>query len=52
MRKIIFECGENMNEHEEEFEFPDDVTDEEIQKEFEQWVWNEIGDNFCWRDKD
>lgn len=26
------------------FEYEDDVTDEEIQQDFEDWIWNEIGD--------
>lgn len=48
MIKIIFKCTENMNEHQEEFEFEDGTTDEEIQKEFEEWIWNEIGSYYCW----
>jgi len=48
MIKVIFECYENRNEHQEEIEFEDNVTDEEIEKEYVEWVWNEIGDNYCW----
>ena len=46
MKKVIFKCSENMDKHEEEFEFEDDATDDDIQEEFEQWVWNEIGDHY------
>jgi len=37
-----------MNEYEEEFEFDDNVTDKEIQEEYENWVWQEVGDRFTW----
>ena len=46
--KVIFECDENMNEHKEEMEFEDDTTDEEIEEEYKEWVWNEVGDHYCW----
>lgn len=52
MIKIIFECSERMNEFKEEFEFDDDVTDEEIQEEYENWVWQQVGDHFCWYRKE
>ena len=48
MVKVIFECCENMNHYKEEVEFPDDITDEEIGKEYENWVWEQIGDRFTW----
>jgi len=48
MIKVIFECNENMNKYEEEFEFEDDVTDEIIREAFEDWVWEQIGDEFGW----
>lgn len=48
MIKVIFECSENRNNHEEEYEFEDDATDEEIQKEYEDWVWEQVGDNYTW----
>ena len=50
--KVIFECSENMNEHSEEFEFDDNATDKEIEEEYIEWVWNEIGDRYCWYRKD
>ncbi len=31
-------------------EYDDDITDEQIQEDFEEWVWNEIGDKFYWND--
>jgi uncharacterized protein YycO len=46
--KVIFRCSENMNRHQEEFEFDDDATEEEIQEEFVTWVWNEVGDYYSW----
>lgn len=51
MITVIFRCSENRNQHEEEFEFEDDVTDEEIDKEFTEWVWQEVGDNYSWHKK-
>ena len=51
MIKVIFECCENMNESKEEREFPDGTTDEEIEKEYIEWVWQEVGDNYCWYKK-
>ena len=50
--KVVFECSENMNEHSEEFEFADNATDEEIEAEYKEWVWNEIGDHYCWYRKE
>jgi len=41
-----------MNEYKEEFEFTDDTTEEEIQEEFEAWVWQEVGDRYCWYKKE
>ena len=49
MVKVIFECYESMNPYKEEYEFDDNVTDKEIEEEWKQWVWNEIGDIFGWR---
>jgi uncharacterized protein YycO len=51
MITVIFRCSENQNQHEEEFEFEDDATDEEIDKEFVDWVWQEVGDNYGWHKK-
>ena len=48
MITVIFKCSENRNCHEEEVEFEDDVTDEEIEEEYIEWVWNEVGDNYTW----
>lgn len=48
MIKVIFSCSENMNKHKDEMEFDDDITDEEIEKEFVEWVWNEVGDHYTW----
>ena len=48
MVKVIFHCSELRNEHREEVEFEDGATDEEIEEEFKEWVWNEIGDYYFW----
>jgi len=49
MIKVAFVCTENRNEHQEEFEFEDDITEKEIEEEFNDWVWNEVGDNYYWK---
>ena len=46
--KVIFKCSENMNQYEEEQEFDDDVTDDIIQVAYEDWVWEQVEDNFTW----
>ena len=56
MKKIIFQhragVGEH-NIHREEVEFDDDATEEEIGKEFESWVWEQvIGDSVTWYEKE
>lgn len=48
MVKVIFECSENMNRYKEVIEFDDDVTDDIIQDEYENWVWEQVSDNFTW----
>ena len=48
MITVIFKCSENMNQYEDEIEFDNDTTDEEIQEEYENWVWEQIGDRFTW----
>jgi hypothetical protein len=37
---------------EEEFEFDDNATEEEITEAYKDWVWNEIGDEFTWYKKE
>lgn len=51
MITVIFECYENMNQFEEEMEFEDEATDEEIEEEWKQWVWEQVGENYGWRKK-
>ncbi len=48
MVKVIFECFENQNQFREEIEFEDDATDKEIEAEYKEWVWEQIGDSFGW----
>lgn len=49
MKKIIFqvsrEYGTTVTET---FEFSDDATDEEIQEEFKNWVFEITGNRFGW----
>lgn len=40
------------NIYTEEFEFEDDATDEEITEAFKEWVWEQVGDDFTWYDKE
>jgi len=49
---VIFRCSENRNQHEEEIEFEDGTTDEEIEEEYVEWVWQEVGDNYTWYKKE
>lgn len=48
MRRIIFECYELRNSFLEEMEFDDETTDEEIEQEWKEWVWDLIRDNYGW----
>jgi hypothetical protein len=53
VKTIIFKHYRGWNDViEEEFEYEEDVTDEQINKDFEDWIWNEIGDSFSWRVKE
>ena len=38
-----------MNQFEEEMEFEDAATDEEIEEEWKQWVWEQVGERYGWR---
>jgi hypothetical protein len=55
MRKVIFKhstgWGEH-NSHRETIEFEDGTTDEEVEKAFQDWVWEQIGDYVTWYDKE
>ncbi len=48
---IVFECSDPRNKFSEAFEFDADATTEEIEEEFKEWVWNQIGDWFGWEVK-
>lgn len=48
MRIIVFKCSENMNNYQEEFKFADNITDEQINEEFADWVWEQVSDSFTW----
>ncbi|MGG3890301.1 hypothetical protein [Metabacillus fastidiosus] len=54
MRIIVFKYTRGFNDIvEEEVEFENDVTEEEINKEFESWVWERvIGDHVTWYEKE
>lgn len=50
MRTVVFRHvpGIGHRPYEVTMEFEDDATDEEIQKEYVDWVWEQIGDQFTW----
>ena len=55
MKKVQFVHHFGDEEYEkdvETIEFPDNTTDEEIQGEFEQFVWEKIGDDFYWEEEE
>jgi len=54
MKTIVFlrNRGPQFTPIEEEFEFEDNATDKEIIDVFEDWVWNEVGEEFTWYEKD
>jgi hypothetical protein len=53
VKKIKFEFSEGWGQTTEEiFEFEDDITDEEIESEYETWLWNLIGDKCHWEEVD
>lgn len=52
MKTIVFSYSRGWNDtEEEEFKYKDDVTEDEISKDYEEWVWNIIGDNCGWYEK-
>lgn len=53
MIKVLFKYDRHWNDTVvEEFEFEDDIKDEEIDKEFEEWVWGLIQDKVYWERED
>lgn len=53
MKKIVFSYSKGWNDlFEEEFEYEDDVTDQEIDEHFEEWIWEQIGDRCHWYEKE
>ena len=38
--------------YEEEMEFEDDATEEEINEAYINWIIQEVGDNFTWYEKE
>lgn len=52
MKKIEFgfHWGIQFSPSKEIFEYEDDVTDEEINADFEDWIWNEIQDKVWWEE--
>lgn len=49
MIKVMFTWHEKYGQEvEEEFEFEDDITEEGIQKEYELWLFELIGDRTGW----
>ena len=53
MKKVQFVHGFGLGEHEKHTEiinFTDDAATEEIQEEFENFVWKVTGDEFYWEE--
>lgn len=52
MKTIVFKYNRGFNDTiEEEFEFEDDVKEEEIDQEFQFWLWQLICDSVTWYEK-
>lgn len=54
MKTIVFRWRYDIGEHaveEEEIEFDNDATEAEITKEYEEWVWSRVGEQFTWYEK-
>lgn len=52
---IIFKHRDGLRRddyYEEEFEFEDDATEEEINEAYINWIIQEVGDNFTWYEKE
>lgn len=53
MKIIVFEYSRGWNDDiTEEFEYEDDILDDVIEKEYQDWVWEIIGDNCNWYEKE
>jgi len=53
MKKIVFEYSKGWNDTIIDIlEYKDNVTEEEIQQDFEEWVWNIIGDSMTWYEEE
>lgn len=51
MKVVKFvDSSEHGNTRTEQFEFSSDSSDADIQNEFENWVWERIGDNYNWEE--
>ncbi|MDA1802653.1 hypothetical protein [Bacillus cereus group sp. BY6-1LC] len=54
MKTIVFRWRYGVGDHEveeEEVLFDSDATEEEISKEYEEWIWSRVGDQFTWYEK-
>ncbi|GAB6499056.1 MULTISPECIES: hypothetical protein [Bacillus cereus group] len=54
MKTIVFKWNYGIGEHEveeEEFEFDDNATEEEINKEWHDWIWSKVSEQFTWYEK-
>lgn len=51
-RRVVFSWNRDYNDTVDEVvEFDMDTPDETIEEEYEQWVWDKIGDIFTWYDE-
>lgn len=50
MKRIVFSRnrGVGYQTYTETIEFDNDVTEEEINEAYKEWVWEEVGDEFTW----
>lgn len=51
MKRVTFVWNKGYTQNDnvtEVIEFDDEASEETIKKEFESWVWEQIGDQFSW----
>lgn len=48
--KFMMNCGYVGTDEEEIMEFPDDITEEEIEEELQMWFWDNFGGGYSWEE--
>lgn len=52
MKRFVFTYNKGWNEKITEVaEYDYDVSEEEVQSDFEEWVWGQIGEKFSWHEE-